>query len=129
MRNVKVIGGAMTKFGKHRTRNLKSIAAEAVEAALKDAGIAKKQLQAAWVGNAAQGLLDGQEMIRGQVVLYPMGITGIPFFNVENACASSATAFNDAWARVALGEIDVALVLGKECCLKNNDQKKGGYNE
>lgn len=104
----------MTKFGKHLDRNLKSLAAEAVEGALRDAGIGKEQLQAAWSGNAAQGLLDGQEMIRGQVVLHSMGITRIPVINVENACASSATAFNDAWARVALGEIDVALVLGME---------------
>ncbi|MCP4692684.1 MAG: thiolase family protein [Desulfobacterales bacterium] len=114
MRKVKIIGGAMTKFGKHPDRNLKSLAAEAVTGALKDAGIDKEKLEGAWVGNAAQGLLDGQEMIRGQVVLHPMGITGIPVFNVENACASSASALNDAWARVALGEIDVALVLGME---------------
>ncbi len=114
MKNVKVIGGAITKFGKLMDRNIKSLAAEAVTAALKDAGITKEQLEGAWVGNAAQGLLDGQEMIRGQVVLHPMGITRIPVFNIENACASSASAFNDAWARVALGEIDVALVLGME---------------
>jgi acetyl-CoA acetyltransferase len=114
MRKVKVIGGAITKFGKHMERNLKSLVAEAVTGALKDGGISKEELQGAWVGNAAQGILDGQEMIRGQVVLHPMGITRIPVFNIENACASSASAFNDAWARIALGEIDVALVLGME---------------
>jgi len=43
-----------------------------------------------------------------------MGIFGIPVVNVENACASSATALNGAWAMVALGEMDVALVLGME---------------
>ena len=114
MRDVKIIGGALTKFGKHMDRNLKSLAAEAVTAALKDASIDKDRLQGAWVGNAAQGILDGQEMIRGQVVLHPIGISRIPVFNIENACASSASAFNDAWARIALGEIDVALVLGME---------------
>ena len=123
MRQVKVIGGAITKFGKQVDRNLKSLAAEAVTAALKDAGISKEQLEGAWVGNAAQGILDGQEMIRGQVVLHPMGITRIPVFNIENACASSASAFNDAWARVALGEIDVALVLGMEK-MYYDDKKK-----
>lgn len=123
MQNVKIIGGAMTKFGKHLDRNLKSIAREAVEGALMNAGIEKKDIQAAWSGNAAQGLLDGQEMIRGQVVLHPMGITKIPVINVENACASSATAFNDAWARVALGEIEVALVLGMEKMYYNDKEK------
>jgi len=114
MRKVKIIGGAVTKFGKHFDRNMKSLVAEAVLDALKDAGISKEQLQGAWVGNAAQGVLDGQESIRGQVVLRPLGIGGIPIINVENACASSATALHGAWSMVALGEIDVALVLGME---------------
>ena len=114
MRKVMMIGGAVTKFGKHMDRNMKSIVSEAVGEALKSAGIDKEQLQGAWVGNAAQGILQGQESVRGQVVLRSMGIGGIPVVNVENACASSATALNGAWAMVALGEIDVALVLGME---------------
>ncbi len=114
MRKVKIIGGAVTKFGRHLDRNMKSLAAEAVTGALEDAGITKEQLQCAWVGNSVQGLFDGQESIRGQVVLSPLGIGGIPVINVENACASSATALNGAWAQVALGEMDVALVLGME---------------
>ncbi len=114
MRKVKIIGGAVTKFGKHLDRNMKSLATEAVMDALKNAGISKEQLQGAWVGNAAQGVLDGQESVRGQVVLRPLGIGGIPVVNVENACASSATALHGAWSMVALGEIDVALVLGME---------------
>lgn len=114
MRKVRVIGGAVTKFAKHPDRTMKSLAAEAVTDALNDAGLAKDDLEGAWVGNCVQGLFDGQEMIRGQVVLHTMGIHGIPIVNVENACASSATALNSAWAQVALGEIDVALVLGME---------------
>ncbi|MEW6267507.1 MAG: thiolase family protein [Thermodesulfobacteriota bacterium] len=114
MRKVKIIGGAVTKFGKHLERNMKSLAAEAVEGALKSAGITKEQLQGAWVGNAAWGILEGQESVRGQVVLRAMGIGGLPVVNVENACASSATALNGAWAMVALGEMDAALVLGME---------------
>jgi acetyl-CoA acetyltransferase len=114
MRKVKIIGGAVTRFGRHQDRNLKSLAAEAVDGALRDAGITRDMLQGAWVGNAAQGVLEGQESIRGQVVLRSMGIGGIPVINMENACASSATALNGAWAMVALGEIEVALVLGME---------------
>ena len=114
MRKVRIIGGAVTKFGKHMDRNMKSLVAEAVTGALKSSGLGKEQLQGAWVGNAAQGVLEGQESVRGQVVLRSMGIGGIPVINVENACASSATALNGAWAMVALGEIDAALVLGME---------------
>lgn len=114
MRKVKVIGGAVTRFGKHMDRNMKSLVAEAVNGALNNAGVTKEQLQGAWVGNAAQGILQGQESVRGQVVLRDMGIGRIPVINVENACASSATALNGAWAMTALGEIDVALVVGME---------------
>ncbi|MBN1613986.1 MAG: thiolase family protein [Deltaproteobacteria bacterium] len=114
MRKVKIIGGAVTKFGRHLDRNMKSLVAEAVNGALASAGIDKGMLQGAWVGNAAQGLLNGQECIRGQVVLRAMGIGGIPVVNVENACAASATALNGAWAMVALGEMDVAVAIGME---------------
>lgn len=109
-----MIGGGMTAFGRHTHRNLKSLVEEAVNLALKDAGIDKLDIEAAYVGNASQGVLQGQESIRGQVVLHNMGIGGIPIINVENACASSATALNGAMAMVALGEIDCALVVGME---------------
>ena len=114
MRKVKIIGGAMTKFGRHLDRNLKSLVAEAVNGALKDAGLTKDHLEGAWVGNASEGVLQGQESIRGQVVLRAMGIGGIPVINCENACASSATALYGARAMVSLGEMEVALVLGME---------------
>ncbi|MCB1683333.1 MAG: thiolase family protein [Pseudomonadales bacterium] len=104
----------MTAFGRHTQRNLKSLVEEAVNLALEDAGLDKSEIQAAYVGNASQGVLQGQESIRGQVVLHAMGIGGIPIINVENACASSATALNGAMAMVALGEIDCALVVGME---------------
>jgi len=114
MEKVYVIGGAVTKFGKQPERNMKSLAEEAVTGALKSASLEKQDLEGAWVGNCVQGIFSGQEMIRGQVVLHTMGIYDIPIVNVENACASSATALNGAWAQIALGEIDVALVLGME---------------
>ena len=71
-------------------------------------------LQAAWVGNAAAGLITGQESIRGEVVLRSMGIGKIPVVNVENACASASTAFHQACAMVTGGFYDVVLALGVE---------------
>jgi acetyl-CoA acetyltransferase len=64
MYKVKIIGGAMTPFGRHLDRNLKSLVAEAVNGALKDSGVTKGQLGGVWVGNASQGVLQGQESIR-----------------------------------------------------------------
>jgi|FLYL01.1.fsa_nt_gi acetyl-CoA acetyltransferase len=114
MRDVAVVGAAMTKFGKFLDRSLKDLAGEAVKGALDSAGIDKKKLEVAVVGNATAGLITGQEMIRGQVVLREIGIGGIPVINTENACASSSTAFHVAWMYVASGMYDVALAVGME---------------
>jgi acetyl-CoA acetyltransferase len=114
MRDVAVVGAGMTKFGKYLDRGLKSIGGEAVKAALDSAGIDGSKVEAAVVGNATAGLITGQEMIRGQVVLRELGIGGIPVINTENACASSSTAFHMAWLYVASGMYDVVLALGME---------------
>src|SRR5688500_10326463 len=98
--NAFVAGVGMTRFGKHLDRGLKSIAGEAVTAAIADAGISANDLQAAWVGCAAAGVVTGQECIRGQVALRGVGIGKIPVINVENACASASTAFQQACAMV-----------------------------
>ncbi len=114
MRDVAVVGAGMTKFGKFLDRNMKDLAGEAVKGALNSAGVDKSKLEAAVVGNATAGLITGQEMIRGQVVLREIGIGGIPIINTENACASSSTAFHLAWLYVASGMYDIALAVGME---------------
>jgi acetyl-CoA acetyltransferase len=76
------------------------------------------------VGNAYQGLVTGQESIRGQVVLRAMGIGNIPVINVENACCSSATAFQTAWMDIALGLHDVSLALGMEKMYMEDREKR-----
>ena len=114
MRDVAVVGAGMTKFGKFLDKGMKELTAEAVNDALSSAGIDKKKLDVAVVGNATAGLITGQEMIRGQVVLREMGIGGIPIINTENACASSSTAFHVAWMYVASGMYDAALAVGME---------------
>ena len=121
--NATIAGVGMTGFGKHLDRGLKSIGAEAVEAALADAGIERSQLEAAWVGNAAAGLITGQECIRGQVVLRSIGIGRIPVINVENACASASTALHQASAMVTAGLYDLVLALGVEK-LYHEDKRK-----
>ena len=112
--NAYVAGVGMTRFGKQMDKTLKRLAGEAIQLALADAGLDKSALQAAWMGNAAAGIVTGQEMIRGQVALREMGIGRIPVVNVENACASSSTAFQQACAMVTAGLYDVVLACGSE---------------
>jgi acetyl-CoA acetyltransferase len=110
---VLIAGAGMTRFAKSPL-TLRELAAEAVSAALEDAGLGVNQIEAAYVGNAVAGLVTGQEMIRGQVMLRPLGIEGIPIFNVENACASSSSALHLAWQSVVSGQHDAVLCLGAE---------------
>jgi acetyl-CoA acetyltransferase len=108
-----VAGVGMTRFAKS-DRTLRDLAAEAVRAALEDAGVGVEAVEAAYVGNAVAGLVTGQEMIRGQVMLRPIGIEGIPIFNIENACASASSALHLGWQAVSSGMNDVVLCLGAE---------------
>jgi len=112
--NAYIAGVGMTQFGKHLNRSLKSLAGEAILMALKDANIDKKDLNAAYVGNVGAGIISGQTCVLGQVLLRDIGIGGIPVINVENACASSATAFHQACALVTAGLYDIVLACGVE---------------
>ncbi|MCZ7531113.1 MAG: thiolase family protein [Acidimicrobiia bacterium] len=109
-----ITGVGMTRFAKHPDRGLKDLSAEAVNAAVADAGIPLDDLDAAYVGNCAAGLVTGQESVRGQVVLSPLGVGKIPIINVENACASGSTALHQACAMVTAGMHDIVLALGVE---------------
>jgi acetyl-CoA acyltransferase len=110
---VVVAGAGMTRFAKS-PHGLRELAGEAVSAALADAGVATTDIEAAYVGNAVAGLVTGQEMIRGQVMLRPLGIEGIPIFNIENACASASSALHLGWQAVTSGMHEVVLCLGAE---------------
>jgi acetyl-CoA acetyltransferase len=70
--NAYVAGTGMTRFGKYLDRGLKSLAAEAIDEALRDAGIGKEALEAAYMGNAAASVITGQVLIPGEVVLRGM---------------------------------------------------------
>ena len=111
--SVIVAGAGMTRFAKS-SRSLRELAGEAVTAAMQDAGVEVAQVETAYVGNAVGGLVTGQEMIRGQVMLRPIGIEGIPVFNIENACASAASALHLGWQAIATGLDEVVLCLGAE---------------
>ncbi len=114
MRHVVIGGTGMTRFGKFLDASLRSLAERAVADALRDADTATDEVGMVFFGNAAGGLLSGQECVRGQVALRTTGLLGRPIVNVENACASSSTAFHLAHLAVAAGQCDVALAIGAE---------------
>lgn len=109
-----IVGIAMTPLRRHLERSVKDLAREAVAGALADAGGALADVQAAWFSNTRQGILEGQNTIRGQCALRSLGLERVPIVNVENACASASTALREAIAHLRAGMCDVALVAGAE---------------
>lgn len=111
---VQIIGTGVTHFAKRPQTSLRELVAEAVTEALADAGVTAGQIQAAYHANAIAGLMTGQEMVRGQVHLRPVGVYGVPVVNVENACASGSTAVHLARTSLMAEQHDLVLVVGAE---------------
>lgn len=82
--------------------------AEAVRRALADAGLSYDKLQSAYAGYVYG------DSTCGQTVLYEVGRSGIPIFNVNNNCSSGSSALFLARTAVELGQVDCALAVGFE---------------
>jgi acetyl-CoA acetyltransferase len=106
--NVWILGIHMTKFGKHKDKDLLDLGAEAAIGALQDAGVTIADVDVIGAGNlmGAPGF--------GQSLQKQIGQTGVPVFNVANACATGATALRVAIMAIKAGEADTGLAVGVE---------------
>ncbi|MER7400247.1 beta-ketoacyl synthase N-terminal-like domain-containing protein [Streptomyces sp. NPDC000151] len=105
-----IVGVGMTKFEKPETREWRywDMAREAGGAALADAGIGYEQVEQVPAGFCHQASTAGQR------AAYELGLTGVPVYNVNNNCATGATALLLARQFVAAGINDCVLALGFE---------------
>ena len=104
-----IVGIQMTKFGKHPDSDIVDLAAEAATGALSDAGVTMAD-----IGVIAAGNLMNANASIGQQLQKQIGQTGIPVYNVANACATGATALRTAIMAVKAGEVDYGLAVGVE---------------
>jgi acetyl-CoA acetyltransferase len=107
-KDVFIAGVGMTPFGRHDGSSMQDLAQAAVLTALNDASIDSSEIQAMYNANVYGG------MVLGQVLMRDLGITGPALYNVENACASGATAVHLACQALRLGVYDTVLVWGVE---------------
>ena len=103
-----ILGIHMTKFGKHPNLDVVDLGAEAIHGALADAGVTMAD-----IGIIAAGNLLGSGSI-AQQLQKQVGQTGIPAYNVSNACATGATALRTVIMAVKAGEVDMGLAVGVE---------------
>ncbi|HEY7940196.1 MAG TPA: beta-ketoacyl synthase N-terminal-like domain-containing protein, partial [Acidimicrobiales bacterium] len=104
-----ILGIHMTKFGKHPDKDTVDLAAEAAMGALADGEVTMADIGVIGAGNLMGGALPIGQMIQRQV-----GQTGIPVYNVANACATGATALRVAIMAIKAGETDMGLAVGVE---------------
>jgi len=108
MSQMHVMGGAMTVFGRHPGVMAPELAQRAILDAVADAGLQLADIQAVYCANVLGG------MILGQVILRDLGLQGIPVYNIENACASGATAVHLAKHALLAQQYERVLVFGIE---------------
>ena len=103
-----IIGTSMTPFGRHLDRDVTDLAVDASLGALRDAGMTMGGVQVMAVGSQFEPYTFGQQVQK------QIGQTGIPLYNVHNACATGATAVRSVLMEIRAGEADVGLALGVE---------------
>src|SRR5437868_14202327 len=113
MRPVVVIGIGKTAFGAFPDRDLRSLAVEAGQKALENAGARPEQIEAFYLGNFAGPSFVGQNHL-APYIAGATGITGVPATRFEAACASSGSAFFHAVSAVGAGLYDIVMVNGVE---------------
>lgn len=108
---VAIVGMGCTKFGEHFDRSAESLMVEAFQEALADAGMEKKDIQAAWFSSCFDEVNVGKSAIP---LAGALKLPFIPVTRVENFCASGTEALRAASFAVASGACDIALAVGVE---------------
>ena len=101
---IAVVGVGIHPFGRHEGVSGLQMAAVAAREALADAGLQWSDIQFAAGGSDAAGNADTS--------VASLGLTGVPFINVKNGCATGGSALITAHAMLANGSADLALVMG-----------------
>ncbi|MCM3766167.1 thiolase family protein [Neobacillus niacini] len=108
MTEVVIAGVGMHEFGRYNDKDYRTLGSVAAQRALKDANMNMKDVQAAFCANVYEVSASGHN------VLERLGLPGIPIVNVENACASGASAVRLAYQAIKSGQYDIVLAVGFE---------------
>ena len=107
--DIYILGINMTRFGKHPDADTVDLGSEAALAALADGGVTINDIDVIGAGNLLGGPGGFGQMLQKQI-----GQTGVPVYNVQNACATGATALRTAVMAIKAGEAEMGLAVGVE---------------
>lgn len=103
MSDVAIVGIGIHPFGRHDLTGMEQ-GAHAAREALADAGIGWSDVQYAFGGSAAAGNAD--------TMVSMLGLTGLPFINVANGCATGGSALISGYNAIKAGAADVVMAIG-----------------
>ncbi|MBV9416482.1 MAG: thiolase family protein [Solirubrobacterales bacterium] len=102
--DIAIVGLGIHAFGRHDGVSGLQMGAIAARRALADAGIRWQEVDFAAGGSDAAGNADTSVSV--------LGLSGVPFINVKNGCATGGSALTTANAMLVSGAAEVALVVG-----------------
>ena len=106
MDDVAIVGVGLHPFGRFGPKSAIEMAAEAVRAACADAGVGWSDVQFAFGGSA--------EVDNPDAVIGLLGLTGIPFMDVYNGCATAATALGMTADAIRFGKYELGVAVGMD---------------
>jgi len=106
--NVWIIGAAMTKFGRYPDKDVLDLGSDVALDAMADGGTTIHDMNVMAVG------CQFEPFTLGQKIQKQIGQTGIPVYNVTNACATGASAVRTVIMSIKAGEADMGLAIGVE---------------
>ena len=102
--SVWVLGIDMTRFGRYPDDDAIDLASAAAMNALADGKVTIHDMDVLAAGSLFQASSGPAQRIQKQI-----GQTGIPAYNVANACATGATAIRTVYLTIKAGEADMGL--------------------
>src|SRR2546423_15411074 len=104
--DVAIVGVGLHPFGRFGDLTGIDMGAIAIRRALADAGVEWRDIQFGFAGS--------YEIDNPDAVVALLGLTGLPFTDVYNGCATAASALTLAANTIRLGEYDLGIAVGMD---------------
>ena len=106
MEDVAIIGVGLHPFGRFPGKSAFDMGADAIRSSLNDAGINWDDIQIAFGGSIEASNTDA--------IVNRVGLSGVPFHNVNNGCATAATALSLTANAIHHGQADIGIAVGMD---------------